>query len=113
MRNIFLALAAVLASATVGATEPKIGPLVSVTPAEFLKIGEDFQALYVAGAIDAITLVGYGYAIPDHPKFVACMRSATLGEWTARVTKWIRSNPGFDESPATALTIIAGKSCKH
>jgi len=43
-----------------------VGPLVSITAAEFLKLPEDARVTYVAGVIDGITLTSYGYSLPDH-----------------------------------------------
>jgi len=91
---------------------PTTGPLHTITVAEFLKLSSDYQSLYVAGAIDGMTFVTYGYEISHHDKFVGCSLRGTLGELTTRVVQNANKRPDFEESVATLVGMTVGENCK-
>jgi len=88
------------------------GPLHTITIAEFLKLPTDYQSIYVAGAIDGMTFITYGYKISHHDKFVGCSRKGTLSELTARVVQNANKRPDFEESVATLVGMTVGEDCK-
>ncbi len=101
-----------LACATSIKAEP-VGPLISVTPKEFLSLPEGAQAIYTAGILDGMTVITYGYSIQDHDKFVRCARTLTLGNLAAKTVEWIEKNPLFSEGAGTAVIKSLGAYCKQ
>ena len=99
-------------SASAQAAQPKMGPLHSLGVQEFLKLPENYQVLYVAGAIDGMTFVSYGYALPDHDALVRCYRSKPLGEFTKEVVELAKTKVGFKENVATLVAKTAGNLCR-
>lgn len=93
-------------------TPNEYGPLISVTPDEFLKLPEDFQVIYVAGYIDAATFITYGYSFPDHNELVECFRSGSIGEFTKEVVEWLKNHPDYEGSIAYAIAETTGSLCK-
>ena len=93
------------------ATAQTLGPLVSLSRKEYLKLPDSMQAIYVAGVIDGVSVTTFGYSIPDHDAYVRCARTMTLGVLGQRVADWIRANPGFSEGAATAVSKTLGENC--
>ncbi len=94
------------------AEEPTKGPLHSIEISEFVQLPNDFQVFYVAGAIDGMTFVTYGYKIKDHDKLVECYRSMPLGEFTNHVVELAKSSTDNKVNVATLVAKTAGKYCK-
>lgn len=92
MKVIALALAAF----STCASAQSVSPLISITPAEFLKLPDGAKALYVGGVLDGMTFTTYGYGIPDHDKFAKCVRTLTLGALAQRTADWLRANPSHE-----------------
>jgi hypothetical protein len=90
-----------------------IGPLISISPQDYLKLPQSEQAIYVAGVIDGVTNTSYGYSLPGGDAYAQCARTMTLGVLAQRVADWIRSNPTFDEGTATAVAKTMGAHCAH
>jgi hypothetical protein len=98
-----LSIAIVLLATMQGGAQ-SVGPLVSITPAKFLKLSEDARVAYVAGVIDGITFTSYGYSLPDHDRYVRCVRTLTLGALTQRTVDWLRARPSFADGTASAVS---------
>jgi hypothetical protein len=90
-----------------------MGPLVSITAAEFLKLPEDARVTYVAGVIDGITFTSYGYNLPNHDRYIRCVRTLSLGVLTQRTVDWLRARPSFAEGTASAVSQMLGAYCKE
>jgi hypothetical protein len=90
-----------------------VGPVQSLTPAEFLKLPDDFRALYVGGLIEGMAFISYGYSLPDHEEWTACVRQKSIGDTTDDVVSFLKGHPDFNESIASALAQVMGKRCKH
>ena len=114
MRNIFgvacLIVIVFMGSARSTSAEEKIGPLISVTPKEFLKLPEEYQVMYTAGYIDAASFISYGYSLPDHNELISCFRSMPLGDFTKEVVNWLKKNPKHKEGMASAVAHTDRKS---
>jgi hypothetical protein len=91
----------------------KLGPLHSITAAEFLKLPEGIRAIYVSGVLDGLTFTTYGYSIPDHDRFVQCAQTLTIGALANRTVDWLKANPVFPESLASAVARTMGIYCKE
>jgi len=111
LKHILIATLALLASMQCGAQA--VGPLVSITAAEFLKLPEDARVTYVAGVIDGITLTSYGYSLPDHDRYIRCVRTLALGALTQRTVDWLRARPSFAEGAASAVSQMLGAYCNE
>ena len=112
--RILLVLATLLSVTTsIVAGAQTLGPLVSISPDEYLKLPNSVQKLYVAGVVDGVSVTSYGYSLPDHDIYVRCARTMTLGVLAQHVTDWIRANPGFSEGAATAVSKTLGAHCKR
>ena len=79
---------------------------------EFLQLTQDFQASYVAGVIEGMSFVQYGYSIPDGDKWTECVRRKTLGETAAEVASLLRAS-SEDESVSGSLARTLGQRCKR
>ena len=90
-----------------------VGPLISITPEEYLKLSSDFQTIYVAGVIDGVSFTLYGYTQQENEGYVACARKQSLGQLAEWVAAWLRANPGFSEGAATAVAKTLGEHCKR
>jgi hypothetical protein len=112
--RILLVLATILSVTTsIVAAAQTLGPLVSISPEEYLKLPHSVQTLYVAGVVDGVSVTTYGYSLPDHDAYVRCARTMTLGVLAQHVADWIRANPGFSEGAATAVSKTLGVQCKR
>ena len=111
--RIVVVLALLVPSSLSMAAAPTTGPLISISTQEYLKLPLDIQALYVAGVIDGVSYMSYGYSLPDHDAYVKCARTIKLGDLAQRVADWIRAHPKFSEGPATAVSKTMGASCGH
>lgn len=107
-----LAVLAVLCT-TFPAIAQTVGPLVSISPAEYLKFPEAAKAVYVGGLLDGMTLASYGHAAKEHDAFVHCARTLTLGALAQKTTEWIHAHPSFAEGTASALARTMGQYCKE
>lgn len=92
--------------------EPSLGPLLSLSPADFLKLPDGVQAIYVAGVLDGVSYTSYGYSLPDHDRYVRCASTLRLGALAERTVAWLRANPKFAEGTATAVAKALGAYCK-
>lgn len=90
-----------------------LGPLISISPQDYLKLPDSAQAIYVAGVIDGVTTTSYGYSLPGGKLYAQCARTMTLGVLARRVADWIRSNPTYAEGTATAVAKTMGAHCAH
>lgn len=109
-----LSVISLLYTATASPAEPTVGSLVSITSAEFLKLPEKAQAVYVGGIIDGMSFTTYGYKIKDHDVFVYCANTITLGDLAKRTAALIRANSSLHkESPAPAVARTMGAYCKE
>ena len=90
-----------------------VGPVQIFTLAEFLKLPDGLQAVFVGGLIEGVAFVSYGYSLPDHEAWTACVRQKSIGDTAADVVAFIKKTPGFNESIASALAQVIGKRCKH
>lgn len=111
-RGLLSVLGAVLLAAPAAHAEATTGPLVTVSPAQFLGMPEPLQAAYVAGVIDGMTYTTWGYRIDDHDAFVACVRTIPVDEFTQRVIKWLALNGSRVEVTVTAVARVAGAQCR-
>ena len=111
MARLF-AIVAVLTCGASFAAAPNVGPLLSIAPSEFMKQSEHEQAVYVAGVLDGMTFVSYGYSLPDHDQFVRCSQTITLGALAKRTLAFLHSNPQFSEGAASAVAQTYGAYCK-
>lgn len=91
----------------------KLGPLHSITTTEFLKLPEGIKAIYISGVLDGLTFTTYGYSIPDHDRFVQCAQTLTIGALANRTVEWLKANPAFSESLASAMARTMGIYCKE
>lgn len=90
--RIVLVLETILSvNTSIMAAAQTLGPLVSITPEEYLKLPNTVQTLYVAGVVDGTSVTSYGYSLPDHDAYVRCARTMTLGVLSQRVADWIRA----------------------
>ncbi len=99
-------------SQVAGESKP-VGPLHIFTPEEFLKLPDGLQAVFVGGLIEGMSFVTYGYSLPDHEAWTACVRRKSIGDTAADVVAYLQQNPGFNESIASAFAHVIGKRCKH
>jgi hypothetical protein len=114
MRAVFwIFVLALIAMVSTETTAQTLGPLVSLSPKDYLKLPNSIQAIYVAGVLDGVSVTTYGYSIPDHDAYVRCARTMTLGVLAQRVADWIRANPTFTEGAATAVSKTLGAACGH
>lgn len=90
-----------------------VSPLISISPAEFLKLPDGPRAVYVGGVIDGITFTTYGYSIKEHDKFAHCARTLTLGALAQRTAAWLKANPSFSEGTASAIAQTMGAYCRE
>jgi len=112
--RILLVLATILSvTASIMAEAQTLGPLVSISPEEYLKLPNSVQTLYVAGVVDGVSVTSYGYSLPDHDTYVRCARTMTLGVLALHVADWIHANPGFSEGAATAVSKTLSVQCKR
>ena len=88
-----------------------VGPLISLTPQEFLELADGPQAMYVGGVIDGMTFMSYGHSLPDDVAFARCARSMTIGALSDKVVAWLRQHPDFNEGTATAVAMTMGAGC--
>lgn len=109
----WLASLPVRASRPCAAQTPPVGPAQIFTPDEFLKLPDGVQAVFVGGLIEGMAFVSYGYSLPSHAAWTACVRQKSIGDTVAEVVAFLKENPGFDESVATAFAKVIGKRCKH
>src|ERR1700730_11195488 len=77
-----------------------VGPVQIFTLAEFLKLPDGLQAGFVGGLIEGVAFVSYGYSLPDHEAWTACVRQKSIGDTAADVVAFIQQAPGFNESIA-------------
>lgn len=113
MRLALISSASLLLLVVPAAIAQTLGPVVSVTPEEYLRLPSSVQALYVAGVVDGVSTTSYGHRLPDHDAYVRCVRTMTLGDWADRVTTWIKANPKFHEGAATAVSKALAAACGH
>jgi hypothetical protein len=90
-----------------------VGPVQILTPAEFLKFPDGLQAVFVGGIIEGMAYVSYGYSLPSHEAWTACVRLKSVGDTTADVVAFLKQDPAFNESIASAFAHVIGKRCKH
>lgn len=90
-----------------------LGPLHSLSPADFLKLPDGVQAIYVAGVLDGVSYTTYGYELPDHDRYVRCASTLRLGALADRTVAWLKANPTFSEGTATAVAMALGAYCKE
>lgn len=90
-----------------------LGPLITVSPADFLKLPDRFQSLYVGGVIDGMTFTSYGYTLPDHDVFVRCLMTIKVGDLSERVVAWLHAHPSFNYGTASAVAQTIGSYCKE
>jgi len=83
-----------------------------VTTADFMKLPENIQVMYVAGILEGIAFMAYSYT-SDYPSWVECVRRKTFGETTKDVNSFIRQDPSFNEGVASAVAQSLGKRCKR
>jgi len=76
-----------------------VGPLQSISIAEFLKLSDSVRAIYVGGVLDGMTFTSYGYNIPEHDRFVRCARTLTLGALAQKTVEWIVPIRSFTKVP--------------
>jgi hypothetical protein len=90
-----------------------VGPVQIFTLAEFLKLPDGLQAVFIGGLIEGMAFISYGYSLPDHEAWTACVRQKTIGDTVADVVAFLKQDPGFNESIASAFAKVIGKRCKH
>jgi hypothetical protein len=112
LRRILFGLTlAALLSGAVAAQEKMLAPI--WTPKEFQVISEDDQAMYVAGLIDGMSFVQYGYSLPNYGKWIECIHKKTVGETTKELLAFLRENANFQEGVSSAFSQMLGRRCKH
>jgi hypothetical protein len=99
-------------SISANAQAPTVSPLISISPAEFLKLPNPIRSVYVGGVLDGMTFVSYGSSDRQHDRFVACARTITLGDLANKTVDWLKARPNFDESGASAIAQTLGAYCK-
>lgn len=112
VRKVLAILLLLFISSGTLSAEPTKGPLHSITLNEFLQLPEDFQVIYVAGAIDGMTFLTYGYAFDNHDELVECYRRLPLGEFTSKVVDLAKTKHDFKENVATLVAMTAGNLCR-
>ena len=112
MRLLLFGMILFLLACTVQSQEPKLNAVESISPAEYLRLPEGLQALYVGGVIDGVSYTTYGYSIRGHDEYVRCVRTLTLGALSQKVTSWLRANPTYRETMAGAVAQTLGSYCK-
>jgi hypothetical protein len=88
-------------------------PLETLRTAEFLSLPESIQGIYVAGILDGMSYIVYGYNDPSLGAWTDCVQQATLGQTTAEVVDWLTLNPGDQDDPVPwALSqVIGARGC--
>jgi hypothetical protein len=112
MRLSLFGMILFLITCAVQAQEPTLNGVESISPAEYLKLPEGPQALYVGGVIDGVSHTTYGYSIRGHDEYVRCVRTLTLGALAQKVASWLRANPTYRESMPGAVAKTLGSYCK-
>ena len=111
---IIAAFALAVPAYPLAAEEAKpVGPMHIFTTEEFLKLPDGLQAVFVGGLIEGMSFITYGYSLPDHEAWTACVRRKSIGDTAADVVAYLQQNPGFTESIASAFAHTIGKRCKH
>ena len=88
-----------------------VGAAFSISAGEFLKLPDDARVAYVAGVIDGITFTSYSHNLPDHDRYIRCVRTLTVG--ALNKGQWI----GFvcdhhsQRAPASAVSQMIGAWC--
>ncbi|MBI1327806.1 MAG: hypothetical protein GC136_09215 [Alphaproteobacteria bacterium] len=113
INKIFVLTFLLTLSTSAFAIEPTKSPLISITIKEFLQLPENHQSIYVAGAIDGMTFVTYGYALGEHDQLVDCYRKQSLGELTKKVTDQAKKLQELDEGMAMVVAKTAGSLCRE
>jgi hypothetical protein len=91
------------------------GTLETVSVADFLKLPDDLQAIYVAGILDGMSYVIFNYQLSEPDKWAECVRLRTLDETLNEVLAYLKNNPSEASYPlpwAVART-IGQRSCLH
>ena len=72
-----------------------------VKTSDYMALSEELQAIYVAGLVDGMAYMGLNYDLPDHDKWIACVRAAPLGELLKDANAYLAANPEFQKYPVT------------
>ena len=80
---------------------------------DFLTLPDDLQAMYVAGLMEGMAFVQYGYSIADYPKWIECVRRKSLGDTTTDLVAFLRHDPSFKEGVSSAFSQMLGRRCAH
>ena len=84
-----------------------------ITVSEFLKLPDRFQTLYVAGVLEGIAFMAYGYDPSQYPTWVQCVRQKSLGDTAEDVVTFIKERANFSEGIASAVAQSLGQRCKR
>ena len=103
----------VLVNSTPSLAQNRVGLLQPIATAEFLRLTEEIQTIYVSGILEGIAFMGYSYAPDDYPAWTECVRKKTLGETTKDVVAFIQQGPKFNEGVASAVAQSLGRRCKR
>jgi hypothetical protein len=112
MRSYLIVVISLLAAAP-AAAQNQTGMLEPITIAEYLKMPDSVQTMYVAGAMGGIAFMAYTYSPDQYPAWVKCVRMQTLGKTNEDVVALLKANPAFNETVVSALAQSIGKRCRH
>jgi hypothetical protein len=102
MRAIVMPIAATLvfvSSYCFAQVDNKQRSIQTITYAEFSKLPENYQALYIAGVIDGISYMGYNYDIPNRDEWNACVRATPLRDLVLETIAYVKANPEEAQYP--------------
>jgi len=83
-----------------------------MSPAEFLKLPDSIQSMFIGGLLEGMAFTAYGMSWPDYPRWTECVRTKSLGDTTKEVVAFLKQEPGFQEGVASALAQALGKRCR-
>jgi hypothetical protein len=112
-RQCIIIAGALIAASSITASADETKPVQGLTATEFLKLPEDFQAVYIGGIIEGEAFIAYNYSMPNYSAWVACVRSRSFGDTTADVVAFLRAEPNFNGTVAYALAKTFGNRCKQ
>ena len=112
LRTLMLVSVVALASTFVNAQDR---PLETIRVAEFLKLPESIQAVYVAGILDGMSYVSYGNSDPNLGAWSNCVRKTNLEEMTKEVVAWLEANPSNRNYPVpwSVASALGARNCPH
>ena len=94
-----------------GDVSAQVPPIEVVSTEEFLELTEDQQVLFLSGVLEGIAFANYGR--PDYPKWVECVRMATMGTLRKQVLGMTVVDARAKKEPAPWLVVraIAARDC--